>query len=368
MSSRSFDNSPQGSLSRFDDRLRRISAALFGAGMLTVLLVANSGLVRPHLMEVAALNWLVVAGGVSVAGILLFPWRRFDRNLFLVVVLDGLCLIALAIYFSGGWESPFFPLYLFVVVFCALYFTPQMMALAVFLTVLISLSPHLYVPNTPRLVEHAMVWIPTYLALALVSWYMAREVGRRELLRAERERELREARELADRFRREALTDPLTTLSNRVHFHSRLKEESKRAQRRGDRFAVIFLDVDDFKRVNDEHGHQTGDEALKLVADVLRRNARETDTIARLGGEEFTALLPDTPIHGARDFFGRVREEVSQRSEREVGLPLMISAGAAVFPDDAEDPDSLLAAADSAMYGAKRRGKGRLFHPSLEAS
>jgi hypothetical protein len=96
--------SPQeDTLSRFDDHLRRISTALFGAGMLVVVLVVNSQLVYPQpMMHRLALNCLVLAAGISVVAILLFPWRRYDRNLFVVAPLDGLCLIALAIYFSGG--------------------------------------------------------------------------------------------------------------------------------------------------------------------------------------------------------------------------------------------------------------------------
>jgi hypothetical protein len=99
--------SPRDNLSRFDDHLRYISTALFGAGMLAVLLVANFDLVLPHAIDRVALNLIVGAAGLSVAGILLFPWRRYHRNLFLVAILDGLGLIALAVYFSGGWESPF---------------------------------------------------------------------------------------------------------------------------------------------------------------------------------------------------------------------------------------------------------------------
>ena len=109
--------SPRDNLSRFDDNLRYISTALFGAGMVAVLLVANSNLIRPHAVDRVALNVIVAAAGLSVAGILLFPWRRYHRNLFLVVVLNGLFLIALAVYFSCGWKSPFFPFYFFVVVF-----------------------------------------------------------------------------------------------------------------------------------------------------------------------------------------------------------------------------------------------------------
>ena len=109
------------SLSRFDDHLHRISTVLFGAGMAIVLLVANFQLMRSQLIHRPALNLVVLAAGISVVAILLFPWRRYNRNLFLVATLDGLCLIALAVYFSGGWESPFFPFYFFVVVFCSLY-------------------------------------------------------------------------------------------------------------------------------------------------------------------------------------------------------------------------------------------------------
>ncbi len=364
-------DSPGESLSRFDDRLRRISTALFGTGMLMVLLVANSGLVRPHLMERAALNWLVAAAGVSIVGILLFPWRRYDRNLFLVVVLDGLCLIALAIYFSGGWESPFFPFYFFVVVFCAIYFSAWMAAVTVFLTVLVSLAPQLYTPDATVLVEHMMVHAPTYLTLALVSWYMAREVGHRERLVGEYDRRLQEMQKLKDHFQREASIDHLTSLPNRSRFEAQLREEIKRAcrrgRRRGEEFTVVFFDVDDFKRINDERGHQIGDEALKLVANVLRSSVRETDAIARYGGDEFIVLLPDASSSTVWDFLKRTREAVAHRSEHELGFPLRISAGAASFSSAKDDLDGLLEEADRAMYQAKRQGKGLLSRLSTDA-
>lgn len=143
-------SSPRDEFSRFDDHLRHISTALFGAGMVVVLLVANFDLIRPHVIDRVALNSIVATAALSVAGILLFPWRRYHRNLFLLAVLDGLCLIALAVYFSGGWESPFFAFYFFVVVFCAIYFSPRTTAFLVLLTVLVSLSPQLYAPDAPR--------------------------------------------------------------------------------------------------------------------------------------------------------------------------------------------------------------------------
>ena len=359
--------SPGDSLSRFDDHLRYISTALLGAAMLAMLLVANFDLVLPHAIDRVALNLIVAAAGLSVAGILLFPWRRYHRNLFLVAILDALFLIALTVYFSGGWESPFFAFYFFVVVFCAIYFSPQMTLLLVSLAVLVSLSTQLYAPNAPRLMEYVVVQVPTYLALALISWYRVREVRRRERLRGEYERRLQEMRELKDRFQREASTDRLTNLLDRAHFQARLREEIEKARRQDAQFVVIFLDVDDFKRINDDHGHRIGDESLKLVADVLRSKARQTDTVARYGGDEFTVLLAGTPLPEAEVFFGRFRKEVAEYSELKLGFRLSLSSGAASFPSDASLPDGLLEAADKAMYRAKRRGKDQLYHPFLDA-
>jgi diguanylate cyclase (GGDEF)-like protein len=348
--------------------MRRISTALFGAGMIVVLLVANSKAVLPQLMNRTALNWVVLAAGLSVVAILLFPWRRYDRNLFLLAPLAGLCLIALAVFFSGGWESPFFPFYSFVVVFCAIYFSPQIAALVFVVSVLFSLSPQLYGPDATGLAEHVTVRVPTYLALALVTWYMAREVGRRERLRGEYERELRAMQELKDRFQRASLTDLITGLHNRRGFEDQLTKECNRARRSEEAFTVILLDLDDFKEVNDEYGHRTGDESLRIVADALRSSARETDVLARYGGEEFTVVLPNSSTCGARKFFDRTREEVANQSERQLGFPLRISAGAASFPADAGDPDGLLEAADKAMYQAKRRGKDQFVHITSEGA
>ncbi len=332
-----------------------------------VLLVANTELARTaYPIERAGLNWLVVAAGFCIVGILLFPWRRYDRNLFLVATLVGLCLIALAVYFSGGWQSPLFPLYFFAVVFAAIYYSPWVAAAVMLLTALTSLSPQLYDPDATRLAEHAMVGFPAYLALALVSGYMAREIGRRERQRAESERELEETRELKDRYYREALTDHLTGLPNRHRFKARLKEEIARAVRRGEVFTVVFVDVDDFKSINDAHGHATGDRSLRIVAEALRHGTRAEDAIARHGGEEFTVLLSGTPIPGAPRFFQRAKEDVARRSQRDLGFRISLSAGAAGFPHDAGDPDGLIEAADSAMYQAKRLGKDGLFHHALQ--
>jgi len=339
---------------RLDLHLRRVLMALYATAMLVGLLVANAWLVQLPDADQVALNWLVLAAGFLVVGMFLFPWHRFDRNMLLVPVLIGINLIALAVHFSGGWSSPLSVLYLFAIVFCAIYFASELAALCNGFVLLASVSPQLYTPDTTQLMEHLVINTPVYLALGFASWYV-----RRCILR-EYEINIQRVQEIEDRFRRGAFVDPLTNLSNRTHFEARLREESERAQRLDGDFVVVFLDLDDFKQINDVYGHRTGDEVLKLVAGVLQSNARQIDVVARYAGDEFIVLMPGTSLSGVRNFFERIRTDVGERSRFTLGFTLRLSAGAVNFRD-AENLQSLLDATDYAMYVAKRRGKDRLF-------
>ena len=102
------------------------------------------------------------------------------------------------------------------------------------------------------------------------------------------------------------------------------------------------------------------------MADALSSKARQTDAVARQGGDEFTVLLAGAPLPEAQNLFGRLREEAAEYSEHELGFRFSLSAGAASFPSDGGDPNGLLEAADAAMYRAKRRGKDRLYHRFLD--
>jgi diguanylate cyclase (GGDEF)-like protein len=162
-------------------------------------------------------------------------------------------------------------------------------------------------------------------------------------------------RELAD-------TDPLTGLPNRRVFDQRIADELDRARRYGQVVTIVLIDVDDFKRVNDTHGHPVGDVILKQLAALLKRELRTMDSIARIGGEEFVMVLPETGGTGARLFADRVLRRISQhdfgREAPEVRVTA--SAGLATFPDDrAADPEALLRLADENLYRAKHAGRNR---------
>jgi len=161
---------------------------------------------------------------------------------------------------------------------------------------------------------------------------------------------------------RQALVDSLTGLANRRSFEETLRAEVARASRYGDSMSVVLADLDDFKRVNDRYGHPAGDVVLKTFAATLRRTVRESDTAGRWGGEEFALVLPSTDSDGALRLAERARAALAAESiELPDGSSIGVSAsfGVASFPDW-DEPGELLAAADSALYEAKRAGKNRV--------
>ena len=169
---------------------------------------------------------------------------------------------------------------------------------------------------------------------------------------------------LHETVERQAVTDELTGLANVRAFTSVLDRELERSRRFDTPLGLLMLDLDDFKLVNDTYGHQQGDEVLAQVAGVLRELSRELDTPARYGGEEMAVVLPQTDVEGAEMLAERIREAVQAlRVPRVRGggvLAVTVSIGVASVPYTAADRTSLIAAADAALYRAKRGGKNRV--------
>lgn len=166
-----------------------------------------------------------------------------------------------------------------------------------------------------------------------------------------------ERRHMQARLQYLALHDPLTGLPNRALFFDHLQTALARARRNGSRIAVLYLDLDRFKQVNDHHGHAAGDQMLREVACRLSGCIRESDVVGRLGGDEFVILLDGIKAADCADIVGgKVVAALTAPCEfAGQSLPIMPSIGAAVYPEDGDSADELIQHADRAMYRSKRR-------------
>ncbi|HEV2033823.1 MAG TPA: diguanylate cyclase [Candidatus Dormibacteraeota bacterium] len=173
-------------------------------------------------------------------------------------------------------------------------------------------------------------------------------------------RDITERKRMEVAIEHRALHDPLTDLANRTLFLDRLSQSLLSARREGKQVALVILDLDGFKEVNDSYGHVVGDELLRELAGLLRAGLRATDTAARIGGDEFAWVLPNVAGRRAAERMVRKRLkslQVTFSIDNEC-IEVRVSAGVALYPDDGRDVDTLMRFADSAMYSAKRAGRG----------
>jgi diguanylate cyclase (GGDEF)-like protein len=167
-----------------------------------------------------------------------------------------------------------------------------------------------------------------------------------------------------------SVTDDLTHLYNSRYLNSVLRRETKRASRSGRPLSLLFIDLDGFKAVNDTYGHLFGSRALVEAASVIRGSARETDVVARFGGDEFALILPDTGGEGAFAVGERIRERIAATrflAGDNLSVRLTASVGVATLPDVAASAEELMQAADTAMYLVKDSGKNGIQAASAPA-
>jgi diguanylate cyclase (GGDEF)-like protein len=169
---------------------------------------------------------------------------------------------------------------------------------------------------------------------------------------------------MRDRFAEQIGTDPLTGCVNRRALENRLRTDWRLAKRRGSHVAVVAIDLDHFKSVNDSRGHPVGDVVLQQLAGIMKTTARDSDTVARLGGDEFVVVLPDTGWDGATTFAERLRQRVAEYSfgPPEAPMRATVSIGVALARGtDPISPDLLLHEADRSLYKAKTDGRNRVY-------
>jgi diguanylate cyclase len=180
-------------------------------------------------------------------------------------------------------------------------------------------------------------------------------------------RQLKEMESEASQLRKQvlesqnkALIDPLTQLPNRLAYDQRMKQEFARWKRYNSTLLIMVWDIDFFKQVNDTYGHQAGDKVLKVVGNILRQNLRETDFIARFGGEEFVSLMPETTLGGGFKVADKIRSMVEKLEFHYRGnnVKVTISCGISLFMEN-DTPETAFARADNALYQAKEQGRNR---------
>ena len=169
-------------------------------------------------------------------------------------------------------------------------------------------------------------------------------------------RDITQRKRAEEELRQLAIRDGLTGLYNHRFFVTQLIEEIYRSQRYSHPLSILMIDIDEFKKYNDTHGHLEGDKLLVKMARIFTARTRAIDFVARYGGEEFAIILPETTKAGACPVAEKLRSDV----EREMPEGLTISIGVATYPDDAKDVEGLIDRADQCLYRAKREGKNRV--------
>lgn len=163
-----------------------------------------------------------------------------------------------------------------------------------------------------------------------------------------------------------ARTDSLTGVRNVRSFAEVVQAELRRSRRFGRPLTIAYLDLDDFKSINDQLGHSAGDDVLKVVAQAMSRSLRAVDVVARLGGDEFAVLLAETDSDVARQVITKVHEAIRE-STTATGSPVTASVGAITWRRVPGSVDDLIRSADDCMYEVKRHGKNRVYHRTIEA-
>lgn len=294
---------------------------------------------------------LLLAGGMLSVVLLqdLVPPNSLGRARHWVEALVAVAFVTALIGLTGGLMSPFV-IGLFLVVAGA---SLSLDDAAPLLIALLAAGAYALVGIAVETPEQLTVAVLMHLVFAVISLgllaYLASVVGREQ-------RRAREAALSLSRF------DPLTGLYNRGYFFSVTDREIRRAARNGSQFALLMLDLDELKPVNDTFGHQRGDELLRAVTGAIQRNVRSTDIAARYGGDEFVILLSDTEQEGAQVVAEKLRNDISSLAVGSLDRPARTSAsiGVVTYPQDGTSIEALVADVDKAMYEAKRRGKNQI--------
>jgi len=318
--------------------MARTFGTLFVAGGLSgALILAVGDNVDRNAPAIAALATIaVLLGCVCFVG-----YARLSVTFFRAVTAIGTLIIAGAVASASTGAEGVYALYFVWIVFLAFFFFPFKEAAAQALFAGLAYAVVLLIHEPPFALNY---WISALATLGTTGALMGLMRGRVEQLAAD--------------SASQAHTDSLTALANRRGFDRRFKLEADRAARTGDPLSLIVCDLDRFKAVNDELGHEEGDTTLRQAAAVIAGSVRSIDAVSRLGGEEFAVLLPDATPQEAYVIAERVRIGILDEFANHP-VPISASCGVATTNGEGRDDRKLFRAADAALYEAKRAGRNR---------
>ncbi len=210
--------------------------------------------------------------------------------------------------------------------------------------------------------EGADAYLEKPFAVPQLKATVQRSLSKRRFALESSQRLAQEMRE-KEHYKQLSIMDELTEVYNYRYFHELLSREVAKARRYSRSLSLLMVDIDGFKEYNDRCGHPAGDEILKKVARILRRSCRETDPVARYGGDEFAIIAPETNQDGASALASRLKQKIEQARLGDGISCLTISIGLASYPSDAHDKGQLIFQADQALYRAKHGGGNRLCLP-----
>jgi diguanylate cyclase (GGDEF)-like protein len=302
-------------------------------------------LIEPDHARSTALGWGITAGCSAFAlAWLVLPWERMEQRWVHLPMVTGLGLLVLGTWNTGGMDSPFILFFIYVTLVAAYFSTRRQTRWIVALVCLSSATPLLYAPDGQ-------------LSEALLRWMLIAGVAAGVAIPIQRSRaHLRAAAYAAQAL---ALQDPLTGVGNRRAFEQRVAAELARSRRHALPFAVLYVDLDGFKAVNDRLGHSAGDAVLRRVALGASTAVRGEDFVGRYGGDEFAVLLPGAGDEEARRVAARISAAVERAAPSGVASGLSASAGWAVFPRDGHTLEALMDVADDGLRDVKAAGRAR---------
>ena len=304
---------------------------------------------------------LLISGALVTARIFLDPSRPPNEQPISATILIGsLFALMILLIVTGGYDNSGV-MWIYILPPVALFFGGLRAGLIILSLFVCTITVLLFYPDNQLLQTTYTLSFKIRFLLSLLTTILFSAV-----YEYTRQRSIQRIQNLNNKFEHLAMHDVLTELPNRRFIQDELNRELARAKRNNSVFSLVLCDIDKFKQVNDDYGHDCGDQVLRYIADMLNGSVRKQDLVARWGGEEFLILLPDTPAQSAEHLAELVRYKLANHHYETENLTLRITASFGISELNCHKTiNQALSEADEALYAAKRQGRNRVVNASM---